>query len=254
MSLPITINIKPEILNTSLSGQLSPQIIGAIENSISTSLSLIRDRWQSEAQNKLMSTRAEYLLGLQFDSIVMPYDSPLSGAVVLKGKLPNMIENGWNQFDMKIGFSNSPRIKKKKDGGWYLTIPYRHMTPGAYMYGNAMPKDVYGVAKKLNPYQSGAGNTSLNWQSPAGKSWTGYQHKTNYYNGMVRIVKSYQRATQSQYMTFRRVSDKSDPMSWWHPGYHGAHIAESLTPFATRTFVDILTNNLNGITGGGHTP
>lgn len=245
---PITITINPRIVSPSLDGQISPVVQSAIEGSIMTSLSIIKDRWQTEAQNKLMSTRADYLLGLQFDSIVMPYDSPLSGAVVLKGKFPNMLETGWSQFDMKLGFSQSPRIKRKKDGGWYLTIPYRHMTPGAYMYGNAMPKDVYGVAKNLNPYQSGPGNTSLNWQAAPGQSWTGYQHKTNKYAGMVRIVKSYQKATQSQYMTFRRVSNTSDPMSWWHPGYHGVHIAESLSPFATKTFVDILTNNLNGLT------
>ena len=110
-----------------------------------------------------------------------------------------------------------------------------------------MTKDVYKVAKKLNPYHSGLGNTSLNWPGAGDVSWTGYQHKTNKYNGMVRIVKSYQKATQSQYMTFRRVSDRSDPLSWWHPGYAGVHAAEKIMPYAEKTFMEILTDNINSI-------
>lgn len=245
MSKDLTISV--DLATLGVNDQLSPQIVGAIESSLQTSLAIIKDRWQTEAQKKLMSSRPLYLQGLSFDSVVYPYDNPFSGAVILKGKLPNMLETGFSAFDMKIGFGKSSRITKKANGGWYLTIPYRHSTPGSFMYGQAMSKDVYGVAKKLNPYQSGLGNTRLNWPGAGDKSWTGYQWKTNKYNGMVRIVKSYQKATQSQYMTFRRVSDKSDPMSWWHPGYQGIKIAESLMPFAKKTFVEILTTNLNGI-------
>lgn len=227
--------------------KLSPAIVGAVESSIQTSLALIKDRWQTEAQNKLLTTRPDYLMGLQFNSIQMPFDEPLTGAVVLLGDLPNAIEVGYNSFDMKPGFSKSPRITRKDNGGWFLTIPFRHMTPGAFMYGNSMPKDVYGVAKNLNPYQSGNGNTRLKWGAKGDASWNGYQHKSNKYNGMVRIVKSYQNSSQSQYMTFRRVSDTSDPNSWHHPGYAGAHIAEKIQPYAKKTFVDILSNNLKNI-------
>lgn len=246
MGKDLTVSV--DLKSLGVDDQLSPQIVGAIESSLQTSLAIIRDRWQTEAQKKLQSSRPLYLQGLSFDSVVYPYDSSFSGAVILRGKLPNMLETGFSAFDMKIGFSKSTRVTKKPGGGWYLTIPYRHSTPGGFMYGSAMSKDVYGVAKKLNPYQSGLGNTRLNWPGAGDKSWKGYQRKTNNYNGMVRIVKSYQKATQSQYLTFRRVSDKSDPRSWWHPGYSGVNIAESLMPFAQKTFVDILTTSLNGIT------
>lgn len=238
-------NISVDLSSLGVNDQLSPQVVKAIGASLQTSLALIKDKWQISIQNKLHSTRPLYLQGLGFDSIVYPYDSPFSGAVVLKGKLPNMLEKGFPSFNIKLGFSKSGRIKKKKNGGWYLTIPFRHSTPGAHMYGQPMTRDVYRVAKKLNPYQSGLGNTRLNWPGAGETSWTGYQWKTNKYSGMTRIVKSYQKATQSQYMTFRRASDKSDPRSWWHPGYQGAKIAESLLPYARKTFVDVLTSNLN---------
>ena len=244
MSIHITVDIDGKI---GVSDKLSPKIVGAIEGSIQTSLAIVKDRWQQLVQQKLNSARPLYLMGLNFDSIVYPYEETFSGAVILRGKLPNMFEQGFPNFDMKVGFGKSGKITRTKSGGWYLTIPFRHSTPGAFMYGQAMGKDVYGVAKKLNPYGSGQGNTSLSWPGAGDKSWTGYQHKTNKYNGMVRIVKSYQKATQSQYMTFRRVSNNSDPQSWMHPGYAGVHAAEKLMPFAEKTFVDILTNNLNGI-------
>ena len=109
------------------------------------------------------------------------------------------------------------------------------------MYGQPMPKAVYKKASKL-----GAGET-LSFPGAGDVSWKGYQRKNKTYDGLQRIVKSYQKATQSQYMTFRRVSDKSDLNSWWHPGYSGVKIAEGLMPFAQKTFVDMLTTNLNGI-------
>lgn len=235
-------NVKIDLASLGLNDQLSPQITDAIQSSIQGSLAIIRDKWQTEIQNKLNSTRPLYLQGLSFDSIMYPFEGNVfSGAVQLQGKFPNMLETGFSAFDMKIGFSKSDRKIQKKDGGWYLTIPFRHSTPGSFMYGNAMPKDVYKQVKKLSP-----GGT-LSFPGAGDVSWKGYQRKNKTYDGLQRIVKSYQKATQSQYMTFRRVSDKSDANSWWHPGFAGVKVAEGLLPFAEKTFVDMLTTNLNGI-------
>ena len=236
--LVVTVNLD----KLGISDQLSPQIVGAVQSSLQTSLAIVRDRWQQEVQNKLNSTRPLYLQGLQWDSVVYPYDgNAFSGAVVLNGKFPNMLESGFPSFDMKIGFSKSDKKIQKKNGGWYLTIPIRHSTPGSFMYGSPMPKDVYGVAKQLG------NGEKLSYPGMGDKSWTGYQRKHKTYDGLTRIIKSYQNSKQSQYYTFRRVSDKSDPSSWMHPGFSGVHVAEGLLPFAEKTFTDILTTNLNGI-------
>lgn len=243
----MSMDIRVDLGDVGFNDALSPGIVGAIEGAISTSLALIRDRWQTEAQNRLRSTRVDYLMGLQVGSIQQPYDEPLTGAVVLMGELPNAIEKGYGSFDMKVGFGNSPRIRRTDKGGWYLTIPLRHGTPGSSSFGTTMSKDVYGVASSLNPYKSGLGNTSAMISGAGDRSWNGYQHKSNINNGMVRIVKSYKNANQSMYYTFRRVSNNSDPMSWWHPGYRGAHIADSVEPYARRTFTDILSDSLRSI-------
>lgn len=220
--------------------QLSPMVVGAIQGAMQTSLALIRDRWQTTVQNKLNSTRPLYLMGLQMDSIQYPYQgSAFVGAVVLQGKFPNMLEKGFGAFDEKIGFSKSKRIHRKKNGGWYLTIPIRHSTPNSFMYGRPMPKDVYGVAKQLN------NGGKLSYAGVGDVSWNGYQRKHKTYDGLTRIIKSYQKTEQSQYITFRRVSDKSDSNSWWHPGFSGVKVAESIMPFAQKTFLDVMKHNLS---------
>lgn len=220
-------------------------ISNAIQISITNSLAIVKDEWQRRVQQKLNSTRPLYLMGLDFDSVVYPFGSdPFAGAVVLKGKFPNMLEAGFPAFDEKVGFSKSSRKHPTKDGGWYLTIPMRHSTPGSFMYGKPMPKNIYGQVKKLNHKE----HISV----PGGQktSWTGYVHKNNIYDGLTRIIKSYHNpdtgkiTKQSQYFTFRRVSDKSDPLSWMHPGYSGVKIADALQPYALQTLERELRKNL----------
>lgn len=233
------VNISLDKYGLSPADLASPQLANAIQASITTTLAVIKDRWQSEAQQKLHSTLPLYLMGLDFNSVVYPYGGDaFSGAVELHGKFPNMLEKGFPAFDMKQGFGKSQRATHTKSGGWYLTIPIRHSTPGAFMYGKPMPPNIYAQAKKLS------NGKSLSVPGGAAKSWTGYQHKANIHDGLTRIVKSYGRAKQSQYMTFRRVSNNSDPQSWMHPGYIGAKIADDLQPFAATTFTKSLEKAL----------
>ena len=237
----LTFNVKVD--NPNLTGRINDPIENALRNSVQTSLSLIKDRWQREAQNKLTTNRMDYLLGLNFNSTVYPLDSDgFSGSVQLVGEAANKIETGFTAFDMKIGFSKSSKVTKTKSGGWYLTIPFRHTIPNSNgTFGAPMPKEVYTVAKRL------AANSRLSVKGGNKTSFTGYTHKSNIYDGMQRIVKSYSNSNYGQYYTFRRASNNSDPQSWWHPGYKGVRIAESIMPFAKQTFMDVLTVNFSAI-------
>lgn len=225
-----------------INDMLAPRIVSAIESAMTVSLAVIKDKWQSEAQQKLNSTRPLYLMGLDFNSIIYPYGGDsFAGAVELQGKFPNMLESGFSAFDMKVGFSKSSKKIPTKSGGWYLTIPMRHSTPGSFMYGKPMPKNIYKQAKTLN------NGGSLSVKGGQQKSWTGYQYKSNIYDGLTRIIKDYGKTKQSQYFTFRRVSNNSDPMSWQHPGYVGVKLAEQLTPFALTTFSRELDRALSSL-------
>lgn len=232
-------------LGNSLDAQVGYAVGNAITVSIQNSLALIKDEWQRRIQSTLNSSRPLYLMGLDFNSVVYPFgNDAFSGAVVLRGKFPNMLESGFAPFDEKVGFSKSTRKHPSKDGGWYLTIPMRHSTPGSFMYGQPMSKPVYAQAKKLG------NGESLRISGGQKTSWTGYVHKNNIDDGLTRIVKSYNNpdtgkmTNQSQYLTFRRVSDKSDPLSWWHPGYRGVKMAEQLEAYATTIFKAEIERNL----------
>ena len=240
------INVDTTTLGINLDVMVGSALADAVQLSIMNSLAVVKDEWQRRVQQKLNSTRPLYLLGLDFDSVVYPYNNdPFAGAVVLRGKFPNMLEAGFPAFDEKIGFSKSNRRHTTKSGGWYLTIPMRHSTPGSFMYGRPMPKNIYGQARKLNNREH------LSIQGGQKTSWTGYVHKNNIYDCLTRIIKSYHNpntgktTNQSQYFTFRRVSDKSDPLSWMHPGYSGVKMAEELSPFALQTLERELKKNLS---------
>lgn len=203
----------------------------AVSSAIRDTLDVVKDEWEQTARKKLKSTYPDYYMGLnEYNSVEFP--DPFTGVLTLRGKWANMLETGFPAFDMKQGFENSGKVKQKKDGGWYLTIPLRQRTPnstGMMVGGNPMPRDIYSMAKQLQPQQRLTG-TEMNY--PPQASWTGYQHKNGLYEGMVRNVKQYANSTQGTYYTFRRVSDKSDPMAWLHPGYEGVHAMNHVRTFA----------------------
>lgn len=153
-----------------------------------------------------------------FYAVVLPY-----GYAAEAGR----IEDGREAYDMKEYLLNGPKAKQSKDGGRYNTIPFRHYTPSKPGAGSSavsvrmrMPRDIYKQAKQLsrslpNPKTGKVDwGQSLNTDKPPATSWTGYQHQSSIYQGMYRVGD----AKNTQYLTFRRVSDKSNPASWWHPG------------------------------------
>lgn len=54
-----------------------------------------------------------------------------------------------------------------------------------------------------------------------------YTHKSAKYEGLVRVeASSSEKEKRGQYMTFRRVSDKSDPNSWFNGGIEGKKLMD----------------------------
>jgi hypothetical protein len=189
--------------------------------------------WAQIAKNELKSTRNEYLMSLE------PQDEgPLAASVVLTGQLPNMIENGATAFDMQEGFKNSGKVKFTKSGAWYLTIPFRHATPGALAENEAftsvMSDELYRLVRKMrvvneanlpDEYQHTDVRPEITDNS-GNVVYEAYKHKGPKMAGLTQYKKWYQSATQSQYMTFRRVSENSDDLAWKHPGMSAKHFGD----------------------------
>lgn len=225
------------------SNVLASQLQSAAQSAVSSTLMATKSHWEQIAQKRLKTTRNDYMLGLNADNSVS-YPDPFSGVLTLRGKWPNMLESGFPAYDMKSGFSTGKRVKQKKDGGWFMTVPFRQRTPGtagSAVGGSAMPEDIYASARALRGGERLTGTTK---DYPASTSWTGYKHKTGIYEGIKKVTKQYDRAKQNQYVSFRRVSDTSDPSSWWHPGFAGINAVDEAERYAKDTFGKVLKHNL----------
>ena len=104
--------VRIDLTNVRIDQIYRPALDIAVKGALQTTLLVLKDEWQRQVQRKLRSTRNDYLLGLDFNSIQYPYNgNPFSGAVVLQGKWPNMLEHGFAPFDIKKGMEKSSKIK-----------------------------------------------------------------------------------------------------------------------------------------------
>lgn len=185
-------------------------------------------KWEKLIDNSLHSTRAEYKRGIFTEQ---PDDyNIIIGLTPRQSQLALMLEDGATSFDIKEGFSKSDKKHEKKDGGWYLTVPFRWATSDAlgesFGFSNKMPKPIEKIVKttkeplKLGDLPSGFKELGQNKAS-------GYKHKFTIFEGLNRQeIGSGDNEKRGGYMSFRRVSDKSDEGSWIHPGFEALGLME----------------------------
>jgi hypothetical protein len=197
---------------------------------------------------KLRSTRDRY-----HHSISVAEQGPFCNIIYLADPLANMLESGATAQDMKAAMLKGPRVKFTSDGKPYLTVPFRHGTPGALAenasFSGSLPPEVYNAAKALGAYRSMPGGTKQQGQplvlvpapydvpktraaitqnvgglSP--QQLAAYSHTSSIYSGLQRHEKTYEQATQNSYVTFRRVSLSSAVNAWIHPGLEAGNFLE----------------------------
>jgi hypothetical protein len=163
------------------------------------------------------------------------FKDDLTGEVFTTSPHGKIIEDGQPARDMKPKLLASPKAKVGKDGKKFITVPFRHGTPNTVGLP-AMPAHIYAQAKNLGFSRRNSmlkrvwtGKT-YEWGGRLGKSadgqrshiapsqrvnseGQGYTHRTGIYSGMVRMGQK----NHAQYMTFRRLSENSDPRSWQYP-------------------------------------
>lgn len=183
--------------------------------------------WERQIDQNLHSTRAEYKKGIFSEQ---PDDySIIIGLTPRQSRLSMMLEEGASSFDIKEGMAKSSKKHMKKDGGWYLTVPFKFATSeaiGESGFSNKMPKPIEKLVKvskeplKLDQIPS-------EFRAIGENKTSGYNHKFNIYEGLQRKeIGSGQNEKRGGYMSFRRISDKSDQGSWQHPGFESLHLME----------------------------
>lgn len=233
--------------------------------------------WRDQAQQNLKSSSRDYVQALSYR------EQGSRVFVILSGVVPNLIENGFAGGDMRDWLLKGPNAKMGKNG-MYNTIPFRHGTPGSTgrNVGAPMPKAVYQAARKLNqptksqakklmeqggqpvlygqrlsPNNRRAGSQIHTILTTLKKPW----HTASIYTGMVKETKTYEGATQSQYMTFRRISRNrrsgKDPEtgkmrdSWMHPGIKPRHYARKTQEHIEKLAPAVLRLAMEGPQQGG---
>lgn len=219
---------------------------------------MARSKWIALARRNLHSTRQDYIQGIQ------PVQSePGVRVVVLTGWLPNAVEHGIDGYDMRQTLLGpTSRIRRKSaSGGWYAYVPFRHKTPGSTAMGGQqmgsqhgprsanyqgdlhggmsktesvqLGKSIHAAAKKLQATKtstSAAGKSTTAWGGKKGRLPAGMapklheRHTTDIFAGMVRVRHTYQKATQTQYMTWRTISTRK-PEGWMHPGIQARNLS-----------------------------
>lgn len=173
-------------------------------------------------------------------------------------KYAEEIEMGRPPKDLKRMLNTSLKVRVSQKGNRYLIIPFRHNVPGAEATGNAMPDDIYAMAKMLTPStitgqtQRYSGTGAYGTKSRKrltvnqnvykwGESLNGSDIHQNY-AGMRRFDTSAGGPRRSTYLTFRVMSENSS--GWIVPAKPGLFLAKAVTdamrPKAERAFQEAI--------------
>ena len=181
--------------------------------------------WGREAKQTLKSTRNEYINAIQIDT-----RGRFSGVAYLNPAawLPNAIEVGASGYDMKQGFLASAKAKMGKEGP-HITIPFRFAGSSAIgessvFSGIAPPEIERAVSKSTSRGGLGLSEIPSKYHIPrstAGKAGVlksvSFEKRTTLQTKS--IYEGLKKHTSVGYINFRRVSLKSAPHAFQHPGF-----------------------------------
>lgn len=218
------------------------------------------------AQEKLHSTRADYINGIQ------PIGREGKEVVLtLAGVLPNMVEHGWDaRFLHETLLSDEVSgWKVSKEGNRYRSIPFRHKTPGTGSQGGQPMGTQYAANK--NPMSQAAPHTIVEDSIKLGKRIHGQakklitrkeagqgvkgksalqeglapklrqHHRSDIFAGMIVNKQAVQKSGapkgqvgfQRTYTTFRTISE-ANPGSFYHPGIKAREFMDTLDEYVAK--------------------
>jgi hypothetical protein len=133
----------------------------------------------------------------------------------------DVVENGRSAYDIKKAFSKSDRVRRKKNGGWYIVIPMttNKEDDGSVSKVNAKNNDINATMKKIGEYKDNSGQLRGRYEYTQGKGTTG---KGNAF----RFPQQTKRGITYSYAKFITASDRSS--GWIYPAIQPNRIAEKL--------------------------
>jgi hypothetical protein len=217
-----------------------------------------KDEWMRLAQARLHTSRDDYINGLrQAESFsAVKVDGQPVFTIQLVGEMPNNFEFGMESFDMKEvrpGWLGGRKAKISKDGNAYIRIPFRHSptsTTGIGYSGKAKEAGLqnelrnairdYGLDRMIKTATGGVAAGAVKRIPKDAPVHT-------YLQALTRIQEptpDKKRARSIQYMTWRTMSEKSDPAAWIHPGLEAANLLPEVERWVDKELTNIVKNTL----------
>jgi len=179
-----------------------------VQSALKEAQHVVQQRFHQFADANLGTVNAEiYKAGVL---VSVGSDPEIDLTVELVGPLPNALEHGYNAFDIKPGLLASGAVKTSKSGEQYVDVPLG-------LAASAVPSSIKGLLTKAEKQADG-----MNKRFGVGKADRERMAQTTEFS-----VKGVFRQA-GEHKTIRRVSTKSSPESWIHPGFKGIHAAETL--------------------------
>lgn len=242
------ISLKAKLEDRGITDEISAETAEKFRVAVGNLAKAAQNEWITRAQSRLESSREIYVNGLRQAESFKVVTGLLSDTYELQlvGEMPNNLEFGMPAFDMKAvkpGWLGGKKAKVGKDGSRYVTIPFRHSTGNSPRFaytGKAKAADMKTLLRKavkdygMNRWGIGPGGAI-----PPMKRIPNNAPVHQYLKGLTRIEKPTSGRTStgvqrrsSMFMTWRRMSDKSAPSSWIHPGLTAANILPEIETWA----------------------
>lgn len=225
------------------------------QEAVKTATEVVQRRWIEYASGvqvtysggtfKVNVVSGEYLRSIVNGVSYPALGDKLTGEVTSTSPHGVMVEKGIKSFDMKKTHLSGPKTRLSKDGSKYLTIPFRHGTPRTTTM-NVMPEAVYERAKRLaisrknNFIQRWWTGKKYSWGDRLDSEYGGEREKphwsTGKYTGMVKMAGR----PHTQYLTFRRISEKSKPEAWIHPGTKPRPVTQAVVENSYDEVLDLI--------------
>jgi hypothetical protein len=216
---------------------------------------LLVDRINRGLDGKLQGTGAtQYRRAIMKPGAIKVDDAGI--AVEITDPFVVMLEKGTKAFDMKPKLLAHAK-HSSKGGTPYVDVPFHH---AADSIPSGLKKAMAKVASRGGRKES----TVRNSVRTPGRSFTrallgkprsllgrfmtkkqAVQHKRGIHDDLIRRATPIGKKASVSYTTVRRVSAKSAPGSWWHPGMKGIHLVPQVLQDARTTIIDILRDNLS---------
>lgn len=217
-----------------------------------------KDEWIRLAQARLNTSRDDYVNGLrQAESFTAAkVDGQPVFTIQLVGDMPNNFEFGMESFDMKEvrpGWLGGRKAKISQDGNAYVRIPFRHSPTSTTGIGYSGKAKAAGLQNELKNVIRDYGLDRM-IKTATGAVASGPVKRVpndapvhTYLQALTRIQEpnaSKTRARSIQFMTWRTISEKSDPASWIHPGLHAANLLPEVERYVDNELTNIVRNTL----------